>query len=176
MESFFEAFIQLVVYVCISGFISNIIGYLLPRDQINSDMFPYTSLKFEREGKIYLLFKVRKWKNKVPDMSKVLKSLYPKAIASRPSPEQIQRLIQETCVAELVHTLLIVSSPLVKCFVNEPYEDLFTVLYILGNIPYIIIQRYNRPAFKNLYNNLVERQNRQQLSGGETHESADIVL
>ena len=171
MKIFVSAFIELVVYVCISGFISNIAGYLVPREKINAYHFPYKSFLWEKDGQIYDKLNVRKWKNKVPDMSKYLDSLYPKSISSRPTASQMDRLIKESCVAEFIHVMLIASSPLCYLSIDSGYSMFFTVLYILGNVPYIIIQRYNRPSFKRIYNALLKIR-----QGGESCENTDIVM
>ncbi len=175
MKEFLSAIVKLAIYVCISGSISHIVGYLIRRDKIDTDSFLYTSHKWENNGEIYRKLKVNKWKSKVPDMSKYLKLLYPKKMEYHPDPTQILRLIQESCVAECIHVMLIVSSPLVYYYLRGPYDILITILYILGNMPYIIIQRYNRPKLKKLYEQLCRRQE----TNVETevkYESPDIVM
>ncbi len=176
MKILLSAFMELVVYVCISGVISNIIGYIVPRNNINAYAFPYNSFSWEQDGKVYDKLNVRKWKNKVPDLSKHVNFLYTKQIVSRPTPAQVDRLIRESCVAEFIHTMLIAATPLCYFSIDSGYAELFAMLYALGNLPYIIIQRYNRPTFKRLYFQLLERENQKIVSGGKTHESADIVL
>ena len=70
--------------------ISNVFGYLVPRERIDAYRFPYNSFSWERDGALYDKIKVRRWKNRVPDMSKYLDFLYPKAIFSRPTASQIR--------------------------------------------------------------------------------------
>ena len=113
MKDFLTAFLKFVIYVCISGSISNIVGYLIRRDKINADSFLYSSFKWEKNGEIYRKIKVNKWKNKLPDMSKFLKMLYPKKMTHHPDSSHILRLIKESCVAECIHVMQIAASPLV---------------------------------------------------------------
>ena len=55
-------------------------------------------------------------------------------------------LIAETCVAECVHWALIVLSLGLFLFWRGGWAFAFWLVYnILGNVPFIIIQRYNRP-------------------------------
>lgn len=176
MFDFIYAFSRFVIYVFLAGFISNTIGYLVPRNRINTDAFPYKSFKWEKEGMFYQSFKVKQWKTKVPDMSKILKTLYPKTLSYNPTPKRVQRLVQESCVAEFVHVMLIASAPLIDYYIDGPYGEFFTVLYMLGNIPYIVIQRYNRPSLKRLYVHLVKRESEKLNLGGIKREGIDIIL
>ncbi len=177
MKGFLSAFLELVVYVCISGSISHIVGYMIRRDKININSRLYSSFKWERDGEVYRLIKVAKWKNKLPDMSKYLRRiLYPKKIQLHPDSKQLLRLIQETCVAECIHIMLISSSPLVYYYIQGDYGVLMSVLYALGNIPFIIIQRYNRPKFKVLYTQLQMRECSAVRSKEKKNESPDIVV
>ena len=110
-------------------------------------------------------------------MSKYLKKLlYPKTMGLRPSLFQVERLIKESCVAECIHTMLIAASPLISYFIDGPYGEFLTLIYALGNVPFIIIQRYNRPQLKSLYAQLLERKHIKQASEGRKNESPDIVM
>ena len=57
----------------------------------------------------------------------------------------MERLLQETCVAECVHWALLVISPILLFTMESPAAYVMTPLYGLSNLPYIMIQRYNRP-------------------------------
>ena len=60
--------------------------------------------------------------------------------------------LQETCVAEFVHwCLLLLSFPLYS-YVPTPFGAAVTILYALSNLPFIFIQRYNRPRLLRLLN------------------------
>ena len=87
----------------------------------------------------------RKWKDKVPDKSRWGGHEYAKTIRGQNDAENAIRLLQETCVAELVHWVLMLLTPLVFRFAHGPMAVLVVVLYGLSHIPCIIIQRYNRP-------------------------------
>lgn len=154
-----ETFIRFVFYVCVSGLTSNIFGVLYPRRYIKTDSFPFNSFRWENNGRIYEKIYVTKWKKKVPDLSKHLKLLYPKVLNTHPTSKQIDRLIRESCVAEAVHLLLILLCPLITCYIKGVAGKVYMILYALGNVPYIIIQRYNRPKFKSLYSSLLVREN-----------------
>ena len=71
------------------------------------------------------------------------------------------RLLQETCVAETVHWLLILFSPAFVIFMKRGYGAVFCLLYILGNLPFIVIQRYNRPRLAAIYARQLRLQERE---------------
>ena len=55
-------------------------------------------------------------------------------------------MIQETCVAELTHALLCLAGIAVFWIWPGPGGlILFLIDVFLGNLPFILIQRYNRP-------------------------------
>lgn len=145
----------------ILGGVFFLIGCILPRKWFCFYRFPYRLFDFEKEGRIYVAFGVRKWKDMVPDMSAILPGIIPsKKMPVIVTPTQVELLIRETCVAEWIHELL--------CFMGFGCVFLwkgiggFTVslLYVLGNIPYIIIQRYNRPKLIRLLQKLEKKSNK----------------
>lgn len=62
-------------YLIITGIVAFFVGRLLPKMWFRPDLFPYRSYKFEKDGQIYDKLKIRKWQNKVPDMSRILTKL-----------------------------------------------------------------------------------------------------
>lgn len=165
-----------IIYIAISGMISNLLGYLIPREIINYDAFPYKSFKWENGGNIYNCFRVTKWKKKLPDMSRVLKTLYPKTVGYKPDSMQLDRLLRETCVAEFIHTMLIVVSPLVYRIIGGSLGNFFVVCNVLGNLPYIVIQRYNRPKLRRVYAALLKKEKQSRLSEEIANESIDFIV
>ena len=89
-------------------------------------------------------------KDKMPDKSRWGGHIYAKTIRGQNDPENVTRLLQETCVAELIHWLLLVISPAVLLFAHGPMAVLVAALYGLSNFPFIMIQRYNRPRLRTL--------------------------
>ena len=137
--------LQCAIYIAAIGILSNPIAHLLPRTWFHADRFPYRSFGWEQNGKVYEKLRIRAWKDRVPDMSKLLPFMVRKEVASRPTAESIARLVQETCVAESVHWVLMVLSLAVLKIWKGAGGCICYLLCILGNLPFIIIQRYNRP-------------------------------
>ena len=84
-------------------------------------------------------------------MSRIFPFLMPAKKLTADTFADLPRMIQETCVAEMIHFLLSLSG--LACLVIWPGAGgiILTLVYILlGNLPFIIIQRYNRPRLQKL--------------------------
>lgn len=147
------------IYLLTIGLLFYFAGRLLPRDIFDESKFPYKSFPEERDGDIYNSFRIKEWKDKLPDMSRISGRMFPKKVKNR-SSVSMSILIKETCVAELTHKLLILAG--VGCIWLWPGVGglLFWVLWILGNLPFIAVQRYNRPHMIRAYRMMVVRENR----------------
>lgn len=132
------------------GILAHIVGEALPRRWFDPEKFPYREYPFEQHGKFYDKLRIRKWKDRMPDKSKWVKGTYTKTLQSQNDPANLRRLLQETCVAECIHWLLLLLSPLVLVFTHGVAAAVITVVYALSNLPFIIIQRYNRPRLRSL--------------------------
>ena len=145
-----------VLYLAAISVLSNLVGLCIDRD-LRPDRFPFKPWSFERDGLLYERLQIRKWKDKVPDMSKYLPFLPRKAITAR-SSERVKLLVQETCVAELIHAgLMVLALPVLLC--KEWWATLMVAVYDLaGNLPFIMIQRYNRPRLLRLAEKLEQRE------------------
>lgn len=147
MDNFWKCF----WYFAITGIASFLIGRILPKKWFRADCFPYYSFAFEKEGRIYDKLNIRRWQNKVPDMSKIFPKLMPAKSLSSNYQECIPRMLQETCVAEFIHLILCVTG--LYCIKLWPGVGgiVFAVVYIVVfNLPFILIQRYNRPRLMKL--------------------------
>ena len=60
-------------------------------------------------------------------------------------------MIEETCVAELTHGLLCIAGLVLLAIWPGTGGVILTVIYIVfGNLPFLLIQRYNRPRLQKL--------------------------
>ena len=140
--------LRFVIPVAVIGILAHVIGEALPRRWFDASRFPYRAYAFERNGRFYEALGIRKWKNVLPDKSRIAPGTYRKAIrgsAQQHIAAHMERLLQETCVAECVHWALLVISPILLFTMESPAAYVMTPLYGLSNLPYIMIQRYNRP-------------------------------
>ena len=147
---------QSVLYLAVISVLSNLAGMCIGRN-FRADAFPFKPYAFERQGRFYEKLRIRKWKNRVPDMSKYLRFL-PRKQLTDTSCGRVKLLVQETCVAELVHGgLMILALPVLLC--REWWAVLLVAVYdLLGNLPFILIQRYNRPRLLRLAEKLERRE------------------
>ncbi len=145
-------FLFCLVYICATGFLSFVLGRILPKKKISWNRFPYRSMKWERGGRIYRKLGVHLWHKRLPDMSRILPGSMPaKAITGPVADSQLLVMIQETCVAEIVHMVLIFSG--VFCLWIDPGFGgiICTAGNAVGNSLFVVIQRYNRPRLVHLY-------------------------
>lgn len=143
-------FFNCVIYLSLTSFLGFVVGRFLARYPFNSDAFPYRAFKFEKDGLIYEKFKIKSWQSKVPDMSRIVPSLVPSKSMDGPlDAKKLEIMLRETCVAELTHYLLCLSG-MYGCyhFLHGNTATFVYLLYLLLNVPCMMIQRYNRPRLK----------------------------
>ncbi len=146
-----RGFLYCLLYIVVIAVASNPLGLLLPQ-RFNACRFPFRLYDFEHNGSFYLKFGIRRWKDRVPDMSRINKRMVPKSVKTRPNSDGVMLLLQEGCRAELVHWVLMPLS--LPCLWIWEYGWLFVLLYSLGNLPFVMIQRYNRPRQLALFSKL----------------------
>lgn len=143
--------VRCLIYFAITGVLSFVIGRMLPKRWFRYDAIPYRSARFEKEGAIYNKLNIKSWQNKVPDMSRIFPKMMPaKRLGSKTDAGTLKTMLQETCIAELTHGVL--------CFTGLHFVSIWqgaggtvlAVLNMLGNLPFILIQRYNRPRLAKL--------------------------
>ena len=125
-----HGFWRCALYLAVLGVAAHPLGQALPRKWFCAEKAPWRSAPWEKGGRIYLKLGIRKWKDHLPDMSRLMPDMVRKDLGSDPAV-----LVQETCVAECVHWALTL---------------LWLVYNVLGNVSFIVIQRYNRPRLQKL--------------------------
>lgn len=145
--------------VVVGGLISFAIGQSLPRRWFDFDAFPYRDFPWEKRGTIYNRVHVHKWKDWVPDMSRFVPFMVKKKAALARTPEAMARLIRETCVAEVIHWgLIVVVSPVIALSSGGAFGVALGTAYGVGNLSFVIIQRYNRPRLREILRRMEERE------------------
>ena len=163
------AFLKSFLYLGALGVLSHYVGEAIPVEWFHHDRFPFRVWRWERDGRIYDMLSIRAWKDRVPDMSRVMRDMVPKRLGRCPTSALAWRLVGETCRAEIVHVALCACTPVVCLFWNNGVGVLLTGVAVLGNLPFILIQRYNRPSLVRLARRLELREERKK------HEGADPV-
>lgn len=137
-----------ILFLIVSGIVIFFIGRIFPRKWIYENRFPFRSFKWEKDGKFYNQFKVKKWKTKLPDASLIISKFFPKLLPKKridgAKKEKVSVLIKESCVAESTHVL----SAIVGLYCAKLWRfwgAIVSAIWVVWNTLFIIIQRYNRP-------------------------------
>ena len=149
-----------IAYIAAAGAASHFIGEALPRERFDPGSFPFAPRRWERSGKFYRALRVHAWKDKLPDMSRVAPDMVQKRVSLASSSAEVRRVAVETCVAEAVHWVLMLLSFLIYLLCPTPVGAALAALYALSHIPFILIQRYNRPTLETLAERLKDREER----------------
>lgn len=147
-----------IVYVAVIGILAHYIGESLPRSLFNENKFPYRIFSFEKGGRIYERIGIRKWKTKLPDMSRIMRDMLPKRVTYNATSQSINLLIKETCVAEFIHIWLCLFSVGIYLIWKNYIGIILSLVFVVCNIPFILIQRYNRPHLISLRDRMLKRE------------------
>ena len=58
------------IYILVVGLGCFFAGLLVPREKIDENKFPFKAFKWEKSGAVYEKLHIKKWKSKLPEMSK----------------------------------------------------------------------------------------------------------
>lgn len=136
---------------------SFLVGRLVPKRIFHDDQVPFLPFGWEKEGRIYKKLHIHQWQNLVPDMSRILPQLIPSKQFSANGFHALPRMIQETCMAEFCHLFLAIAGFYCVRLWKGTGGWVLALLYCIGNLPYIPIQRYNRPRLQRLLRHQEER-------------------
>lgn len=144
-------FLSCVKYLAGTGLLGFVAGRILPKRWFRADLFPYKGYAFEHGGSFYHKLQIRKWQNKLPDMSRILPwCMPPKRLPKKWDACLLVDMIRETCVAEIVHICHAIAG--LGCFAlwDGLGGAVMAFLTAVGNLPFVMVQRYNRPRFQKL--------------------------
>ena len=150
-----------LIYFFILGMMGFVIGRLLPKRWFCYRLFPYRAYHFEHDGNIYKKIKIQKWMHRVPDMSKILPRTMPsKKLDDDMTADGALVMIRETCVAEFIHKILSVMGIGCLFIWKSKWALILYIIYVvIGNMPFVIIQRYIRPKLIRIRSRLQRREN-----------------
>ena len=140
-----------IKYLAGTGVLGFVVGRILPKRWFHPQMFPYREYAFEQGGKIYHKLQIRRWQNNLPDMSRILPwCMPPKRLPGKWDADVLTDMIRETCVAEIVHVAHGLAGLGCLALWDGFGGVLMAFLAAVGNLPFVIVQRYNRPRFQKL--------------------------
>ena len=143
-------FLHCLIYLAVVGAAAFVVGRLLPCGWPDPDRGWWCSFPAEQEGRIYEKLHIRRWHKKLPDMSRILPRFIPAKKLEGRDLQRLPEMIRETCVAELIHLLLCLAGLHCLRIWRGVGGVVVAALNICGNLPFVIIQRYNRPRLKRL--------------------------
>jgi glycosyl-4,4'-diaponeurosporenoate acyltransferase len=134
-----------VVWPILQG-IAAVICTRLPERFFDYTAFFYRVHRWEQEGEFYqTVFRVRRWKKYLPDGAALVKRGFKKKKLVDFSNANLEKYLQESCRAEMIHWLGILPFWLFGFF-TPPVVIVYMLFYALAvNLPCVITQRYNRP-------------------------------
>jgi len=150
--------LKCAIYLALTGIAGFFIGRIIPKGWLKPEKGWFRSFAFERSGAVYEKLGIRKWHKRLPDMSRILPFMMPAKNLSGNYEERLPVMIQETCIAEIVH--IAVSILGLRCLWMWPGAGgiIVTIIYIgLLNMPFVLIQRYNRPRLLRLQQKLLKK-------------------
>ena len=168
-----SGFWKCAAHLLVLALIAHPLGQRLP-SRFQPDRFPFRAWKWEKGGRIYAKLRIDSWKKLVPDMSRLLPDMVRKELpaSGAVTAAQASQLVQETCRAEVVHgASCLLGLAFLWLWPGWGGAAVVLVWVLLANLPFILIQRYNRPRLVRLAALLQKREQRK-----GNHESSDTDL
>ncbi|MBQ6504577.1 MAG: hypothetical protein IJI57_11760 [Flexilinea sp.] len=155
-------FVNCVLYMGFLGVIAYPVGRIISKYGPDPEGFLFKERAWELGGKIYEKLHIKSWQARIPDVSQVLRRWMPqKKLNVGFTAETVRTMISETCTAEAVHSLLNLAGLwLLGLWRGVGGVVMYLIYVILGNLPFILVQRYNRPRLKALLTHLELKEGR----------------
>ena len=158
-QSFFSVLIINIFIAVIWHFAVFMICILMDTSFFNEEKKMYRPKKWERGGRFYSdTLKINSWKDIMPQY--IGKNGFSKDHLDALSPEYLDEFIMETCRGEWNHTANCALC-IVLMIINRPLSGaIFSLLVFAANMPFTLIQRYNRFRLQKLRQTLIRKSNR----------------
>jgi glycosyl-4,4'-diaponeurosporenoate acyltransferase len=136
---------NLLIFILFS-LVMTIVCEKIPIKVYNYKKWLFRERKWEHGGHIYEhIFRVKRWKSNLPDISDFMKWRFNKKHLAESSSDYLSVFLTESCKSEFTHWMIIFSTLLFQLWSDLISTLLIFILAFILNLPYIIIQRYNRP-------------------------------
>lgn len=156
--------VTIVVDVVAWGVFHAATGYAahrLGRERLSRDGWLLRPRRFEQGGRWYRRrLRIHRWKDRVPEAG----ALFAGGVSKRQLPahdaEGLALFVRETRRAELAHWWAMACGPVFVLW-NPPLASVLLIAYgVAANLPFILIQRYNRFRTLPLLERLARREGR----------------
>jgi glycosyl-4,4'-diaponeurosporenoate acyltransferase len=115
----------------------------LPTRVLERDTWLTRPRAFERDGRCYERWRIRRWKDRLPEAGAIFGG-----VSKRRLPDDgragIDRFVVETRRAELVHWAILALTPWFVLWNPWPLALAMVVYGLVANVPCLVVQRYNR--------------------------------
>lgn len=137
-----------VLDVFVWGVVSLGSGYFFHRRPVSSfdhDSWLTRLRPFEQDGRVYQRrLRILRWKDALPEAGALFAGGISKAQLIGRRTEDLERFVVETRRAEVTHWAVMAAGPFFFLW-NPWYAGVLMQVYAVGaNLPFIVIQRYNR--------------------------------
>lgn len=158
MEDF--VFSKNILLFAILSMVNTAISLILPENLFNPSKWMFRERKWENGGTVYQkLFNIKKWKDRLPELGDFVGRIFPKKKLPSFNVEYLKKYIIESCRSEMCHWMIVLSVIVFSSLFNEEMENFMLILAVILNVPYIMIQRFNRPRIINAMQKTLKRQN-----------------
>ena len=165
--SFDEAILTNITLTAIWHFFTYILCIYINTDFFDASKKYYQPKKWENNGKIYNdVLKINRWKDLLPQY--VGKDGFSKSHLTDVSIEYLDKFIMETCRGEWNHAMNCLFAIVLFAINGFFTAFILSLLLIIGNAPFVIIQRYNRFRLQKLRKMIIrrsERNHKREVSG-----------
>lgn len=135
-----------VLYVC-AVLVRRYVDVWVPDRFFRPSRLRFHVFRWERGGDFYRdVLKIDRWKDKLPCLNG--RTNFAKKKLSGRRTEYLEQFITETCRSESDHVSLIGFVVVMRLWTPFDLWLLCFVLAVVGNVPFICIQRYNRPRLE----------------------------
>lgn len=153
--------VAIVTVILVDGLVATVCRLLPKRFANSADRFYQVS---QKEKKFYEKLKIRKWKDKIPEIGHFT-GFRKNKIAQPQSVEYVERFLLEACYGELGHLWIMPIGFIIVAlfFISETWIALAIPVAIINailNVLPVFVLRYNRYKLEILRKNLLKKQER----------------
>ncbi len=157
--SFDDTILINIILAAIWHFVTYVLCIYIDTGFFDASKKYYRSRKWENDGKIYNdVLKINRWKDLLPQY--VGKDGFSKSHLTDVSVEYLDEFIMETCRGEWNHAMNCLFAVVLFAINSFPTAVILTLLLLVGNAPFVIIQRYNRFRLQKLRRMIIRRTER----------------
>lgn len=140
-----SVYMNVFIFTMFSIFIT-VLSLKIPTVSLDFRNWIFKEREWENGGIVYQrVFKVKHWKIIIPELSDYAQPIFQKKRIASYDKDYLYKYLIESCRAELTHWGIIFSSILFVFWSSFPQTVAIILFAFVMNLPFVIIQRYNRP-------------------------------